>query len=704
MTPPSAIHRLAGLYGVEREYLDVRGRRQQASPETLLRVLQVLGAPVSRPEDVPAAIRARRSALGQTLIEPVAVAWDGKATIALRLPASTAGRFRAELELETGGDLHESGRLVELPVARQEQIEGRRFLVRRLRLAGVPPGYHRLTLAAAGRTAQSLLISAPRIAHGGSAGEATRNWGVFLPAYALHRRTSWGGGDFSDLAALIDWAAEQGASLVAALPMLASNDVAADPSPYSPTSRFFWNEFYVDVTRLPELARSPDARRILQSPATRRLLATLRRQRLVDYERQMGLKRRVMERLAGRLFADRGERRDALEGYCRVHPDALRYAQFRAALERQGRPWRQWPHRLRNGVLRPGDYDESAFQYHLYAQWQADEQLGAAVAHAQAKNLLWYLDYPLGVDGQGYDVWRQPELFAQGVCGGAPPDAFFTKGQNWGFPPLDPLQCRAQGHRYFVAALRRHLGLARLLRFDHVMGLYRLYWVPDGMEASQGTYVRYPMEELLAILSLESRRHQATIVGENLGTVPPEVDAALARHGIRAMHVVQYEIRADRRRPLRPIPASSVASLNTHDMPTFTAFLNALDVGDRVDLRLLEPDEEGAERAKRAAQHRALIAFLQRRGLLAAGIEDDPAVTEACLAYLARSPAATVLVNLEDLWGETLQQNTPGTTGAVRPNWRRRTKLRWEEIRRLPAVLRALARVGAERSHGGAGP
>jgi len=147
-----------------------------------------------------------------------------------------------------------------------------------------------------------------------------------------------------------------------------------------------------------------------------------------------------------------------------------------------------------------------------------------------------------------------------------------------------------------------------------------------------------------------------------------------------------------------------VASLNTHDMPTFTAFLNALDVGDRVDLRLLEPDEEGAERAKRAAQHRALIAFLQRRGLLAAGIEDDPAVTEACLAYLARSPAATVLVNLEDLWGETLQQNTPGTTGAVRPNWRRRTKLRWEEIRRLPAVLRALARVGAERSHGGAGP
>ncbi|MDY0170331.1 MAG: 4-alpha-glucanotransferase [Thermoguttaceae bacterium] len=506
-------------------------------------------------------------------------------------------------------------------------------------------------------------------------------WGVFLPLYALHRESSDGAGDFSDLEALMEWTAGRGGSLVATLPLLATLwELTDDPSPYNPASRLFWNEFYLDPRRIPGFARGDCPPR--SDPEAG----------LVDYRQEMAEKRRVLQSLAEAFFNADSPRREALVQECRKNPELEQFARFRAVGERQGRPWPQWPEPLRSGTVGAADYDESVFRYHLFTQWQVEKQLEALAGHAQRLNLLWYLDFPLGVAGAGYDAWREPELFVRGASGGAPPDSFFTKGQDWGFPPFHPDNLRRQGYRYFIRALRNHLRYARVLRFDHVMSLYRLYWVPHGFPATDGGYVRYRMDELCAILTLESHRFGARIVGENLGTVPAAVNEALSRHRLDDMYVLQYETNPEKGPTLRPPPPTSVASVNTHDMPQFAAYWQGLDIEDRVDLGLFTPEEAEAEGARRSELRTQLAAFLREEGLLDSDAPDMAAVLEACQAYLAKSPARIVLVNLEDLWGETGPQNVPGTY-RERPNWRRKAKHPLEMFGEMPAVGRILETV-----------
>ncbi|MCX7428158.1 MAG: 4-alpha-glucanotransferase, partial [Planctomycetia bacterium] len=410
--------------------------------------------------------------------------------------------------------------------------------------------------------------------------------------------------------------------------------------------------------------------------------------------------RQVLEALSAAFFAGPSGRREALIRHCRENPELERFARFRATGERQGGPWPDWPEPLRRGTLSPGDFDEAVYRYHLYTQWQVDEQLRSMSDRADRLGMFWYLDFPLGVSASGYDAWREQDLFVREASAGAPPDAFFTKGQNWCFPPLNPRALRRQGYRYFIRALQTHLRHARVLRLDHVMGLFRFYWIPDGMASDDGVYVRYPMEELFAILSLESHRFGVRVVGENLGTVPAPVDEAMERHGVGGMYVLQYETNPDKGPALRPVPAAAVASVNTHDMPPFAAYWKGLDVADRVDLGLLAPDEAVAEDARRGRLRNALIAFFERERLLDPSRDhQDLDVLEACQAYLARSPADVVLVNLEDLWGETEPQNVPGTYHE-RPNWRRKARYSFEVFRDMPAARRILATVDRLRRQG----
>jgi 4-alpha-glucanotransferase len=280
----------------------------------------------------------------------------------------------------------------------------------------------------------------------------------------------------------------------------------------------------------------------------------------------------------------------------------------------------------------------------------------------------------------------------QGVSGGAPPDPVFTKGQNWGFPPMNPEAMRLNRYQYVIAYLRNHFRYSKLLRIDHVMGLQRLYWIPDELTGDKGVYVDYPAEELWAILSLESRRHSAGIVGENLGTVAPAVNAAMTRHDIRQMYVTQYEIMSRPDNPtLRPPARKSVASLNTHDMPPFAAFLDGMDIDDRLALGLLDQKMAGKERKQRAQMRRAL-------GKLGKGNKAaTPFVFQTAIRFLADSRAEIVLVNLEDLWGEILPQNVPATN-TERPNWRRRARPGIEQMRKMAAVAEVLSNVFAQRS------
>jgi 4-alpha-glucanotransferase len=341
---------------------------------------------------------------------------------------------------------------------------------------------------------------------------------------------------------------------------------------------------------------------------------------------------------------------------------------------------------LRDGVLREEDCSHEVEHYHAYVQWVADEQLAHVSERAHRKGVRLYLDLPLGVHADGYDTWRQGDLFVPGVSAGAPPDALFHKGQNWGFPPLHPQKMRLQGYDYPIAYLKHHMKLADVLRVDHVMGLHHLFWVPQGMEATEGVYIRYPADETYAILCVESHRHRCLVVGENLGTVPAYVNDAMTQHGVHGLYVAQYEVPLDPNGGLRDIPPASVASLNTHDMPPFAAFWEGSEIERWRTLGLITETEARTRTEDRHAAKRALARFLQQRGYLAGDPGDVSLVMKGSLSFLADSPSHILLVNMEDLWLEREQQNVPGVVDG-HPNWQRKARYDFETFSQMPDVL-----------------
>ncbi|MDY6893497.1 MAG: 4-alpha-glucanotransferase [Chloroflexota bacterium] len=687
------LHQLARLYSIQTAYYDVNHHRQQASEESLLAALRSLGAPLVNLQDVPSAWRERQQVVWQKVIEPVIVAWNGEAVpVEVRLPRSAAdANLNCHLDLETGEEMKWEWRGANLSVVGTAEIEGTQYVVKQLRLPkSLPWGYHRLTVEMPGVNYEALVVSAPLRAYLPPGELTKRNLGVFLPLYALHTERSWGGGDFSDLEELIEWFGEIGGHLVATLPLLTTVlDDAIGPSPYLPDSRLLWSEFYLDVTRVPELQECPSAQALIASSSFQNEIDALRNLPLVDYQRQMALKRRVLQELSGYCFAQGAYRLEELWRFSETNRVVEDYARFRATFEKQRAPWRAWPQPLRDGIIKDGDFDEENRRYHLYVQWLVHQQMRNVLETAGGKGLQLYLDLPLGVHPDGYDVWRERDAVVLGASAGAPPDAVFTRGQNWEFPPLHPEKIREQGYRYLIACLRHHFQYAGILRIDHVMGLHRLFCISNGMEACNGVYLRYRAEELYAILSLESHRNKTVIVGEDLGTVPTYIRQAMRKHGLHRMYVVHYELASNPKKGLPPVSRDSVASLNTHDMPPFASFWQSLDIEKRLELGLLDKAGVRSEKKDLIDMKRALITFLQGGGWLQEQREDTIDVLKACLAFLAISPARIVLINLEDMWLETQPQNVPSTK-AEYPNWRRRTRYTLEEYRQMTQVLDTL--------------
>jgi 4-alpha-glucanotransferase len=673
------LRQLASLYGVQTAYYGVDHRRRPSSAESLAAVLQGLGASLASPRDVPLALRERRQQLWRRAVEPVAVAWDGiVGDLRVTLPRKTADvPLNCLLTLESGEETGWKCSMADLPPSESASIEGVEYLVKSLPLPkSLPPGYHRFTLEISGSVpAETLLISAPMRAYNPFDDGSVPRWGVFLPLYALHRRKSTSPcGDFSDLAALEKWVSTLGGGIIATLPILtAFLEEPFEPSPYAPASRLLWNEFYIDISRAPELEQSPDARAILDSDSYSRDMNHLQQSPQVDYRQGMALKRKVLERLARCCYDHLPDRLQALTEFLTQYPLVEDYASFRATMERQGGPWHSWPQRLREGDLTQEEYNEEAKRYHCYVQWLAHEQVRELSKNNGDRGAGLYLDLPLGVHPDGYDVWRRPDLFAREFAVGAPPDSFFTRGQNWGFPPLHPEQLRLSGYDHFREYLQHHMKAAGLLRIDHV----------------KGAYVRYPAEEFYAILTLESHRHKAAIVGEDLGTVPSYVRPAMRRHGIYGMYVTYFEMSDNPRHALQPVPSNALASINTHDMPPFAAFWQGLDIGYRQDLGHQSEDGAQLELEAREKRKKALIRFLHSHELLEPGKDDPQAVLHAVLSWLGRSQAPMVLINLEDLWLETEPQNIPGT-GSEQPNWQHKAQYSLEEFSQMPQVVEVL--------------
>jgi 4-alpha-glucanotransferase len=695
MTESTLLHNVARLFNIQTIFYDVFGRLMQPPPEAILRVLRILGAPVERMDDLADALRQHRQFLWRRGIDPVIVAWDGAPIrLKLRLPSPLAAlEPRYRIALESGEVFEGKGQTDSRTNTVERSIEGVGYVTQWINLPEkLPLGYHSLHLQFGDRTFESYVLSSALQSYGAADAEA-RRWGLFCPLYAFASQKSWGAGSFADLKRLIGFTRQRGGDFVGTLPLLATFlDEPFNPSPYAPVSRLFWNEFYLDVPRIPEFQRCPVARAMIRSSGFQSELERLRAAPLIEYRQLMALKRSTLEALLQTLMNRASKRRAAFERFIETHPQAQDYAAFRAKVEREGKAWELWETSHRDGRLEAGDYDERSKQYHLYVQWQAEEQMDALAEKAKTGEPALYLDFPLGVNRDGYDVWRERSVFALEASGGAPPDDFFTKGQNWGFPPLRPEGLRQQGYRYYIQCLRHHLRHARMLRIDHVMGVHRLYWIPHGFASTQGVYVHYPAEEFYAILSLESHRYHAQIVGENLGTVPPYVNNALAEHRIHGMHVSQFCVTADPQRALPEVARDAVASLNTHDTPTFAGFWQEMDIEDRLALELLSPPEAQILRQQRVSARKALIIFLKSQGWLKEDAPEPLDILRAWLAQLAKGDAYLVLVNLEDLWLEPLPQNVPGTW-EERPNWKRKASVLFEQIRKsdsITAILKAI--------------
>ncbi|MFC1558981.1 4-alpha-glucanotransferase [Gemmatimonadota bacterium] len=682
---------LARLYGLQTSYQDVFGASRSTPVDAVLDILRQLGAPVQGIGDVPGALRERRETLTRHFCEPVVVARAGESTeVRLRVPESLAGRtLRAELTLESG-----ERREWETPCAS--------FLLP----DDLPVGYHQLDLEAGTMTARSQVLSAPVSAPALSARGRGREWGAFLPLYALHTEKSLGVGDLGDLAALMDWVSDLGGSFIGILPILTTFcTTGGTPSPYAPASRLFWNECYLHFASIPEFGTSPEAADLLESSVFSEAVSRSRSSGYVDFREVAPLRRRVLEILSNRFFAEGTDtgtgdslpdesrpgdaRRASFERFRSHYPLAEEYARFMAARERFGSPWQQWPDRQRSGDLRADDHADEVFRYHLYVQWLMAGQLDDLAARGRTGGIDLYLDYPVGVPQDSFDVWRFRDLFLSGSSVGAPPDTFFRKGQRWGFPPADPQQERRQGYEYFIAGIRNHLRFAGMLRIDHIMGLHRTYVIPDGFDATAGAYLRSNATERYAILRIEAHRTGAALIGEDLGTVPRSVRVSMKQEGIGRMFVLQSELRSDPDASVAPVTSDALASLGTHDMPLFAAFWRDEDTALLQQLGHLDQGDAGEIDSERGDRRNALLVYLMKEGLLEEGTPDLETIIPACHALLATGCAPAMMVTLEDLWLETRPQNVPGTTDE-QPNWSRRSALSLEEMMRSGTVVEAL--------------
>jgi 4-alpha-glucanotransferase len=670
---PGDLAELAALHGIQTSYKDIDGIIRHADNAVVLALLRALSVPVEQPEDAADVLRDEKIAALRRQLEPVVVHRIGRrGSATATLPEGTElGSVWLSLELEDGTTSRcaltsaLTGRTTGNGTGNAGSVQVQ-FDLGAIAEGPIPAGYHRLTLEGAGFPDTALVVAAPNCPDG------PRQWGAFLPLHALRTDHDTGIGTYSDLARLGDWIGTLGGGLVGTLPLYPHfPGPPMDPSPYLPMSRLAYNELYIDPSVLPEYVVTAETR---ADPSSSGGLEELLSPSVVDYEEIATRRRRQLEPLARAVTSGAlPDRQRQCNEFASAHPELVAYARFRAVQE---------------GVSRSGEPDPDAVSYHLYTQWVASEQLAATGDHAGR-----YADFPVGSHPSGFDPAWSPESFVPGVQGGSPPDRFFARGQSWGFRPLHPERIREDGYRFFSAALRRAFSHADCLRIDHIMGLQRMYMIPEGHEATDGAYVSYRAEELHALVALEAHRAGAVVVGEDLGTVPDGVRQRMAQDHMLRTWVFQFESTPER--PLPDPPSNALASLGTHDLPRFGAYLWGEDIDEREADGALTADGATAERTGRTRWRRRLSAALD----LPAHGEPAQIAAQAlrcCLQHLAQSAAQIVLVDLEELWDERKAQNHPGTQSTE--NWRRRARRTLEDFSSDEEINRTLSSLTVERA------
>lgn len=714
MTWESLLSDLAARVGIESSYTDVRGRRIDAPLDVRAAVLASLGYDLSSESSLSAAVLAIEEKSWRRPVAPWVVRTVDAAEIDLDLflPAGDHGRHWSwDIAFECGGSERGEFCRNELPLHGARDVDGRRVEHRRLALGRLgPAGYHRLRILGESE-AEATLVFAPKRCYLPPALDSpqSRAWGLSTHLYALRSKQDWGVGNFGDLGRLCGMTGEAGGSLVATNPFHALFPRRpAEASPYSPCSRLFLNPIYIDVAAVPGFRHCEQA----HPPAA--ALSALRDARLVDYPAVWSIKLRALDALftefwlRGNGGGDRSAELAAFRAFIAEGGHALRrFAAFSVFDElhsdEHGRPlpWTDWPPACR--MPEAGMIDRAAtehphrFVFHQYLQFVADRQMEqAAVEGRRAGMALGIMrDLALGVSPDGADIWMDRDAFASSLRCGAPPDDFHPQGQEWGVVPFDPLALR-RDYSPFVAALRANMRHAGGLRIDHVAGLARLFVVPLGEKPDRGCYVRYPCEELLALLALESRRNACLVLGEDLGTIPEGFRDRIRAKGVFGCALLYFERDSEGRfRGPGEYSGQSVVGVATHDLPTLAGYWGGRDIAVRLRVGILSAADGEAAFACRADDRRRLVEALTAAGFPLSASEDGSTgnwqqLTDAVHRFLSASPARVLLAQLDDLLGEADQINVPGTV-ATYPNWRRRVS----RDLAAPALFEAIARLAA---------
>ena len=667
-----ALRELAAAHGVATEYWNWRNEHVLVRPETLMTVLGALDVDATTPDSQARALDdVRTRAWRRTLPSCVVVREDEERTIDVHVTAGASVDVWVTLE---DGAYHSNLRQLENTTPPRE-LDGRWVGEATFALPLLPTGYHRLHAFTDGTAHDAALIVTPSQLDLPARLGDRKVWGLATQLYSVRSQRSWGVGDLTDLADLATWAAvEHDASYVLVNPLHAAEPTAPmQPSPYLPTSRRFANPIYLRVERVPEYATL--------DIATRWSVDVLRNDvdntsELVDRDRSWTAKRAALRtvhqhggRSAGRELAYRA--------FCRREGRALDdFAAWCALSEVHGPDWHEWPEPLRHprGDAVAGFVAEHAVEveFHRWLQWLLDDQLAEAQALARRAGMpLGVLhDLAVGVSPTGADSWSWQDEFARGVTVGAPPDPYAQTGQDWEQPPWRPDRLAELEYaplRELIANALRHSGG---LRVDHIIGLFRLWWIPSGALPTDGTYVRYDHDATIGILALEAQRADALIVGEDLGTVEPWVRDYLRARGVLGTSVLWFEFDYDGGGgPLAPERWREfcLASVTTHDLPPNAGYLAGDHVRLRNDLGLLTRTLEEELAADRVEQD-AWLSWLRSRDLLAADADTEDTVA-ALHRALAFAPSRLRCLALTDAVGDRRTQNQPGATQGY-PNWR----------------------------------
>lgn len=694
-----SLDQAATLAGIAASYINAHGKPQAILPETKQQLLAAMGRTYV-PQDT------------QTESAPLPVVKVFTFGSPMQLPMAGSGDYHWQLQTEKG-ELH------------QGRISAKKTLTLP---SSLPQGYHRLILEQGLQQWQCSIIVAPKRCYEPDALLAGKKlWGACVQLYTLRSERNWGIGDFGDLSQMLEQVGERGGAFIGLNPIHAlypANPQSA--SPYSPSSRRWLNVVYIDVNRVDEFQHSEAAQLWWHQPETQQVLAEVRANEWVDYPQVMQLKLMAL-RLAFPLFTARKAKDARMQAFHQfveqggrsLHQQAA-FDALHAHLSAQDPMmwgWPVWPEKYRDGhSTAVADFCReyaSDVTFYLWLQWLAATQFDNCFRNSQSRKMLigLYRDLAVGVAEGGAETWCDRELYCLKASVGAPPDILGPLGQNWGLPPMDPHVMVARAYQPFIDLLRANMTSCGALRIDHVMALLRLWWIPYGQTAAQGAYVKYPVDDLLAILALESQRHHCMVIGEDLGTVPVEIVAKLRDSGVYSYKVLYFEHDSENTfRAPQSYPAQAMATITTHDLPTLRGYWQSDDLTlgnklglypDQQILKQLYLDRERAKQGLLEGLHH-YDCLPKRVGHKASLLSMSPVLNRGLQRYVADSASALLGLQPEDWLDMATPVNIPGTSEEY-PNWRRKLTTTLEEMFADSQINRLLKDLDKRRKNVSAG-